>query len=102
MVTISEVQIQLVKPIDGLIAFASLVLDHRIYLGSIAVHQKLDGSGFRLTYPTKKTGNRQFHIFHPIEKAISHQIEEAISEKLIALLEKSENQNFSDWKGASE
>lgn len=92
--TISEVNIQLIKPVNGLVAFASVVLNDQIYLSSIGVHQKLDGSGFRLTYPTKKTGNRSFHIFHPIEKAISHQIEQAISEKLNSLLGKSENDFF--------
>lgn len=51
---ISEITIQLIKPANGLVAFASVVLDDKIYLGSIRVHQRLDGSGYRLTYPTKK------------------------------------------------
>ena len=38
---ISEVQISIVKPSNGLIAFASIVIDESIYLGSIAIHQKL-------------------------------------------------------------
>ena len=46
---ISEVNIQLIKPANGLVAFASVVLDDKIYLGSIGVHQRLDGTGFRLT-----------------------------------------------------
>ncbi|OGQ05759.1 MAG: hypothetical protein A2W61_01915 [Deltaproteobacteria bacterium RIFCSPLOWO2_01_44_7] len=83
---VSEVNVHLVKPRDGLVAFASVVLDNRIYLGAIGVHQKLDGSGYRLTYPTRKSGDRSFHIFHPIEKEISHEIERAIFDKLTTLI----------------
>lgn len=86
---ISEINIQLIKPTNGLVAFASVVLDDKIFLGSIGVHQKLDGTGYRLTYPTKKTGNRDFHIFHPIERKLGSEIERAILEKVTALLNKS-------------
>ena len=85
---ISEVNIQLIKPTNGLVAFASVVLDDKIYLGSIGVHQRLDGTGYRLTYPTKKTGNRDFHIFHPIERSMGQRIEQAILAKVTTLLEK--------------
>ncbi len=85
---ISEINIQLIKPSNGLVAFASVVLDDKVYLGSIGVHQRLDGAGYRLTYPTKKTGNRDFHIFHPIERNLGQQIEQAILSKVTALLEK--------------
>ena len=50
---ITEVQIDFIKPKDGLIAFASLVLNGDIYLSSIGVHKKVDGTDFRLTYPSK-------------------------------------------------
>ena len=83
---ISEINIQLIKPANSLVAFASVVLDGKIFLGSIGVHQKLDGTGYRLTYPTKKTGNRDFHIFHPIERKLGSEIERAILEKVTSLL----------------
>ena len=85
---ISEINIQLIKPANGLVAFASVVLDDKIFLGSIGVHQKLDGTGYRLTYLTKKTGNRDFHIFHPIERKLGLEIECAVLEKVTALLNK--------------
>lgn len=85
---ISEINIQLIKPANGLVAFASVVLDDQIYLSSIGIHQKLDGSGYRLTYPTKKAGERDFHIFHPIDRNLGLTLERAILEKLTALLNK--------------
>ncbi len=78
---ITEVQITPVKAKDGLVAFASVVLDGKFYLGSIAVHQKLDGSGLRLTYPTRRVADRDFHIFHPIKREASFEFEEAIFSK---------------------
>jgi hypothetical protein len=62
---VTEVDIVFVKPKDGLIAFASVVLDDQLYLSGIAVHSKLVGSDYRLTYPTRKIGDTQFSLFHP-------------------------------------
>lgn len=96
---ISEVNVQLIKPTNGLVAFASVVLDSKMYLGSIGVHQRLDGTGYRLTYPTKKTGNRDFHIFHPIERQMGQRIEQAILAKVTALLEKQRAGSTPDLRG---
>jgi stage V sporulation protein G len=79
---VTEVDITFVKPKDGLVAFASVVLDDQIFLSGIAIHQKLVGSGYRLTYPTRKLGETQFSIFHPIRKPIGLAIERAIFDKL--------------------
>jgi DNA-binding cell septation regulator SpoVG len=65
---VTEVDISFTKPKDGLIAFASVVLDDQLYLSGIAIHSKLAGTGYRLTYPTRKVGEAQFSIFHPIRK----------------------------------
>ena len=85
---VTEVDITFVKPKDGLIAFASVVLADQLYLGSIAVHQKLNGDGYRLTYPTRKVGGGQFNIFHPIRKPLGAAIEQAIFAKLKDVMSK--------------
>lgn len=74
---ISEINIVPVKPDAGLIAFVSCVVDSSLYLGSIAVFTRLHG-GYRLVYPTKKIGERNFHFFHPISKEATNAIEEAV------------------------
>lgn len=79
---ISEVNIILIKPRNGLIGFASLVINEALYLGSIGIHQKLNGNGYRLTYPTKKTGTNNMDIFHPINHEAGKAIETAIFNKL--------------------
>jgi DNA-binding cell septation regulator SpoVG len=75
---ITEVQIEFIKPKEGLIGFASLVMEGEVFLSGIGIHKKLSCEGYRLTYPNKG----EFAIFHPITKEASSQIEEAIFKKL--------------------
>jgi len=83
---ITEIQIIPIKPREGLVAFASVVVENSLYLGSLGVHTRLDGSGYRITYPTKKIGNRNINIYHPINKETSKAIEEAIISKAEKIL----------------
>jgi DNA-binding cell septation regulator SpoVG len=85
---VTEVDIAFVKPKDGLIAFASVVLDDQLYLSGIAIHSKLVGGGYRLTYPTRRVGQAQLSLFHPIRRAVGFAIEQAIVEKLKNVLSK--------------
>ncbi len=80
MHTITEIQITLVKPNDGLLGFASFVLDGNLYLGSVGIFTKLEG-GYRLVYPTKKVGNTTLNIFHPINKAFAKLLESEVINK---------------------
>jgi stage V sporulation protein G len=79
---ITEIQITPIKANNGLIAFGSVLFDDSLYLGSIGIHSKLDGSGYRITYPTKKIGDKDINIYHPINKNVSRIIEEAITKKM--------------------
>jgi stage V sporulation protein G len=84
---ITEIQITPIKPRDGLIGFASLVVDNQLYLSSIGIHKKLDGSGFRITYPTKKVAETNINIFHPITRDFGLFIEKAIIQKAEEIFE---------------
>lgn len=79
---ITEVQIIPIKANNGLIAFGSILFDDCLFLGSIGIHKKLDGSGYRITYPTKKIGEKDINIFHPINKEVSKLIEDEIIKKV--------------------
>jgi DNA-binding cell septation regulator SpoVG len=83
---VSEINITPVKPQGGLIAFASVVIDESLYLSSIAVYTRPDGS-YRLLYPTKKLGERFVNLFHPISRETSKQIEVAIFKKCEEIFE---------------
>ena len=79
---ITEVNITPIKPNNGLVAFASVVIDNSVYLGFIGVYTRLNGDGYRLTYPTKKAGDKSLNIYHPISKEAGRIIEEAIIAKI--------------------
>lgn len=83
---ITEVQLTPIKPKDGLVAFASVVIDNNVYLGSIGVHTRIDGSGYRITYPKKLVSDKQIDIYHPINKTAGQLIEAAIMAKAKQLL----------------
>jgi len=88
-IQISEIQIIPVKPKDGLVAFASFVLDKKYYVSSVAVFTRLNGEGFRLVYPAKKVNEKNINIFYPINTETGNAIERAISEKVSKMFENS-------------
>lgn len=93
---ISEINIIPVKPKDGLIGFVSFVLNDSFYIGSIAIYTLIRGSEFRLVYPTKKYGERNIGIFHPINARAGHIIEMAVLEKVTKLFKEIFNENYGD------
>ena len=78
---LSEIQIIPIKPQDGLVGFASFVLNGNLYLGSIGIVTRPQG-GYRLVYPTKKVGSRDINIFHPINKPFAELIEKEVFSQL--------------------
>lgn len=84
---LSEIQITPVKPIDGLVGFASVVFDNSFYLGGIGVYTRPSG-GFRLTYPTRKSSTGSLNIFHPISHSIAEQLEQAVVERFEEIMSK--------------
>lgn len=75
---ISEIQIIPIKPKNGLVAFASFVIDDNFYIGSVAIFTRPNGAGFRLVYPTKSVGVINSPIFHPINVEAGLAIEQAV------------------------
>lgn len=81
MSSITEIQIIPIKPQNGLIGFASVVVDNKIYLGSIGIMSKIYG-GYRLAFPTKKVGSKSLNIYYPISKEFAEELTEAIVNKV--------------------
>jgi len=84
---ISEISIVPIKTQNGLVAFAECVLDKKYFVGGIGVYTLLDGSGFRITFPTKLLKNgTQIPLFHPINSEVGQAIQQAISNEVKRLL----------------
>lgn len=80
---ISEIQIIPVKPREGLVAFASCIINNALYIGNIAVYTSpLTPGDFRLVYPVKVLRNgKEVHCVHPICKETGEAIRKAIVNK---------------------
>ena len=78
--TISEVQVTPVKANEGLVGFASFIYNSSFYMGSIGIYTRPQG-GYRLTYPTRKSANGNFNVFHPINREVADEIEKVIISK---------------------
>lgn len=87
---ITEVQIVPVKPKDGLVAFASCVINGTLYAGNIAVHTSLSAAdGLRLVYPDKILPNgKVINCFHPITKEAGEKIRKAIISKYLDICDR--------------
>ena len=91
--TISEINIFPLKNNNGLISFASCVLDGNIYLGDIAIYTSpTTPSGFRLAFPNSKviSNNKKIKVYHPINKETGEAIHKAIVSKYKGLMNKAE------------
>ena len=61
---VTEIEFIPIKPTAGLIGFASFVLDEKYFVSSVAIYTRLDGSGLRIVYPSKKIGDKNIGIFY--------------------------------------
>lgn len=87
---ISEIQVIPMKPKEGLVAFASCVINNALYIGNIAVYTSPSSqSGFRLLYPVKILPNgKEIHCIHPINREAGELISNAIIKKLREIIAK--------------
>jgi len=87
---ISEIQIIPVKPKDGLVAFASCVINNSLYIGNIAIYTSPSKpEGFRLVYPSKTLPNgKDINCVHPINKEAGELISKAIIGKFKQIVSK--------------
>lgn len=87
---LTEIQIFPIKPQNGLVAFASFVLDGNLYLGSIGVVTRPAG-GYRLVYPTKKVADRSLNIFYPINREFAEMVEAEVVKRLEEVMKGNQN-----------
>ncbi len=76
--SINDIRIFHIHSKDGIVAFASAIIDECFYIGSIAIHKKKDVSGYRITYPTRKSRGKDLNLYHPLTNECSELIEKAI------------------------
>ena len=89
---LSEIQIIPIKPQNGLVAFASFILDGNLYLGSIGIMTRPQG-GYRLVYPTKKVADRNLNVFYPISREFALAVEQEVVKQFEEVMKKYDRHN---------
>ena len=91
---ITEVQVMPIKPRDGIVAFASCVINNELYLGSIAIATSPSSETyFRAVFPTKKLPNgKNISCAHPITREAGTEIQEAILTKFFEVAQSSQEE----------
>jgi DNA-binding cell septation regulator SpoVG len=85
---ISEIQIIPIKPKDGLVAFASCVINNCLYIGNITLYTSFSRpKGYRLVYPSKILANgKKVNCIHPINKKVGELITARIIKKYTEII----------------
>ena len=93
LLKIDEIQIVPIRPLDGLVGFASCVINNQFYVGNIAVYSSPSSrDGFRLVFPTKKLASGQVvDCFHPINKEAGELVTSAIIKQYVELMDNFRN-----------
>jgi len=81
---ISNIEAIPVRHKGGLFGFCSFVIDDAYYLGGVALYTRPTG-GIRCVYPTRKVGERDIPLHHPIDRTTGRMIEDAVSRKVTEL-----------------
>jgi len=88
-IVISEIQIIPAKPSNGLVGFASVVINNQFYVGNIAIYTSPSSmDGYRLVFPNKKLASGQVvDCFYPINKEAEQQVTLAVVKKYLELMD---------------
>ena len=79
---VTKINIKRIIEKDGLVGFATIVIDDCLYLGNIAIFSRLNKEGYRLVFPEKKIGERKVSIFHPLTSQFYFLLEESINKQI--------------------
>ena len=89
VLSVSEVQIALIRPRDGLLAFCSVVLGGQFFVGGIALHSAAPPRHYRLVFPRRDLGGGQrVEYAHPLTKELAQAIEDAVVERYEELIDR--------------
>jgi|GEM_PF-1977193 len=82
-VLITDLDLIAVKPQGSLIGFANFVVGQAFSVNGVAIHQRLNGEGIRLVYPSKRLNSgREITLLHPANSDTYQMLESVIFEKL--------------------
>ena len=79
---ITKVQVRKIVPKDGLVGFASFVIEDSLYVGNIGVFSRLNKDNFRLIFPEKKVNDKKIPIFYPLTTKLYFELEDMVNNEI--------------------
>lgn len=81
---ITRIKINKVEKTEkGLVGFASIVLDNKLFLNNIAIFKRLDSEKIRLVFPEKVSNEKKIKIFFPMTADFYKILEEEVEKKFL-------------------
>lgn len=73
----------MIEPDEGLLAFASIIIDDWMFVNDIAIFAKAgsNNKNIRLIFPEKKKNNKCVKIFYPVTSEAYFALEQAIQKE---------------------
>lgn len=89
---ISDIEFVPIRPRGGLLGFVEFIVNDAFFVGDVAVHSRLDGSGIRLVYPSKRlvTG-KEINVFRPIRREVAEEIEGEVQKVIFKIIDNNLN-----------
>ncbi len=86
LLNVSQVDLFLLQPKNGLIGFANFILGEGIAVNGVGIYQRLHHPGIRLVYPVRKLSNgKQITIIHPIKSNVGSHLEGEVERELLRI-----------------
>ena len=83
MMTITRVKIKKTVPKNGLVGFASIILNDCLHIGNIAIFSRLNKTGkIRLVFPEKKVNEKTISFVYPVSSEFYFQLEKVVEDKM--------------------
>lgn len=79
---ITKVQIRKIIPKEGLVGFASFILDDSLYIGNVGIFSRLNKDNYRLIFPEKKVNKKKISIFYPLTTEFYYKLEDIVNEEI--------------------
>ena len=79
---VTKIKIRKIIPKNGLVGFVSFVMDDCLFIGNIAIFNRLNQTTFRLVFPEKKIGDKNIQILYPVSSDLYFKLEQIVNNEM--------------------
>jgi len=80
--SITKVDFTPITQNNGLIGFATIILNDEYLLEGIGVFVCQEREGYRVTYPKRQAGSKSINVHYPLTQGMLDKVNKAVNEKV--------------------